>query len=280
MARPMKTGSAEEVFPSSRDPVTSADSALPSTWPVPKLRILYPHQPGDAYEDPPPPCRDAGNADRGPGPCESRGRRKRLRRRLYAGGSRLQLQRVRAHPRPVPSPGGTQGESAAPSVRWEDRWGAIAVDSVTGKTGVAGSKATRQKAEEAALAICAQKGGGDCKVNLSYANQCGVIAWGNNRTSARFAATLEEASRLALNECAQVSGGTCEVFFPIAACRCARNSRQKPAALACRGAVRLLTQRQISVRIGLVRRRGLEPLHLLRRQDLNLVRLPISPPSL
>ena len=30
----------------------------------------------------------------------------------------------------------------------------------------------------------------------------------------------------------------------------------------------------------LVRRRGLEPLHLLRRQDLNLVRLPISPPSL
>ena len=28
-----------------------------------------------------------------------------------------------------------------------------------------------------------------------------------------------------------------------------------------------------------VRRRGLEPLHLLRRQDLNLVRLPISPPS-
>ena len=87
------------------------------------------------------------------------------------------------------------------------------MDSVTGKTGVAGSKATRQKAEEAALAICAQKGGGDCKVNLSYANQCGVIAWGNNRTSARFAATLEEASRLALNECAQVSGGTCEVFF-------------------------------------------------------------------
>lgn len=242
-----------------------------------------PHQPGDADEDPPPPCRDAGNADRGPGPCESRGRRKRLRRRLYACGSRLRLQRVRAHPWPVPVPGGIQGESAAPSVRWEDRWGAIAVDSVTGKTGVAGSKATRRQAEEAALAICAQKGGGDCKVNLSYANQCGVIAWGNNRTSARFAATLEEASRLALNECAQVSGGTCEVFFPIAACRCACNSRQKEkprGTCVPRGCRTLLTQRQISVRIGLVRRRGLEPLHLLRRQDLNLVRLPISPPSL
>ena len=29
----------------------------------------------------------------------------------------------------------------------------------------------------------------------------------------------------------------------------------------------------------LVRRRGLEPLRFLQRQDLNLVRLPISPPS-
>ena len=35
----------------------------------------------------------------------------------------------------------------------------------------------------------------------------------------------------------------------------------------------------VTIRIGLVRRRGLEPLHLLRRQDLNLVRLPISPPA-
>lgn len=40
-----------------------------------------------------------------------------------------------------------------------------------------------------------------------------------------------------------------------------------------------LAQGQNHVRNKLVRRAGLEPAHLLRRQDLNLVRLPISPPS-
>ena len=140
---------------------------------------------------------------------------------------------------PIPGlyqvPGGTQGESAAPSVRWEDRWGAIAVDSVTGKTGVAGSKATRQKAE-AALAICAQKGGGDCKVNLSYANQCGVIA-GATTGHPPGSRPRWKKHRLALNECAQVSGGTCEVFFRLQHAG-AHAIAGKPAALACRGAVR------------------------------------------
>lgn len=41
----------------------------------------------------------------------------------------------------------------------------------------------------------------------------------------------------------------------------------------------MLALRQHCARMGLVRRAGLEPAHLLRRQDLNLVRLPISPPS-
>ena len=36
MARPMKRDQLKK-FPSSRDPVTSADSALPSTWPVPRI---------------------------------------------------------------------------------------------------------------------------------------------------------------------------------------------------------------------------------------------------
>ena len=192
MARPMKTGSAEEVFPSSRDPVTSADSALPSTCLSLNLRILYPHQPGDAYEDPPPPCRDAGNADRGPGPANPAAAETAaptaIRRRLQA-------------PAPAgacPSPACTKsrrntGRIRCPIRPLEDRWGAIAVDSVTGKTA---SRAARRPARrpKKRAGNMRPKGGGDCKVNLSYANQCGVIAWGNNRTSARFAATLEEAS--------------------------------------------------------------------------------------
>ncbi|MBB1627006.1 DUF4189 domain-containing protein [Achromobacter sp. UMC71] len=117
---------------------------------------------------------------------------------------------------PIPGlyqvPGGTQEAAPAPP-RWKEQWGAIAVDSATGKTGVAGSKANRQQAEDAAMAICAKKGGGDCRVRLSYGNQCGVITWGNGTFVARSAGTLEAASERALNECRQESGGACEVFF-------------------------------------------------------------------
>ena len=63
------------------------------------------------------------------------------------------------------------------------------------------------------MAICRQKGGGACKLEISYANQCGVIVWGNNWAVAKFAATLEQATELALNQCNRDSGGTCEVFF-------------------------------------------------------------------
>ncbi|WYX09731.1 DUF4189 domain-containing protein [Achromobacter xylosoxidans] len=53
------------------------------------------------------------------------------------------------------------------------------MDAVTGKVGVAGSRKSRQQAEDDSVAACAKKGGGDCRVQVSYANQCGVIVWGN-----------------------------------------------------------------------------------------------------
>ncbi|MBP6706146.1 MAG: DUF4189 domain-containing protein [Achromobacter sp.] len=120
---------------------------------------------------------------------------------------------------PIPGlyqvPGGAQPpqQPAPPPVRWEERWGAIAFDPVSGKTGVAGSRPGRRQAEDDAVAICRQKGGGACKLEISYANQCGVIVWGNNWAVAKFAATLEQATEQALNQCNRDSGGTCEVFF-------------------------------------------------------------------
>ena len=251
MARPMKTGSAEEVFPSSRDPVTSADSALPSTWPVPKFAHPLPHQPGDAYEDPPPPCRDAGNADRGlalPRPPKTAAPttiRRRLQAPAPAGACPSPCTKSRAEHRANPLPHPSAGKIAGARSPW------------TASPARPASRAARRPARKSRAGNMRQKGGGDCKVNLSYANQCGVIAWGNNRTSARFAATLEEAS-LALNECAQVSGGTCEVFFRLQHAG-AHAIAEKPRHLRAAGCKTLLTQRQISVRIGLVRRRDSNP---------------------
>src|SRR5690606_2426843 len=47
----------------------------------------------------------------------------------------------------------------------------------------------------------------------------------------------------------------------------------------CQGDHQKVSTRPTESYIIVVRRGGLEPPHLLRRQDLNLVRLPISPPS-
>ncbi|MBB1627004.1 DUF4189 domain-containing protein [Achromobacter sp. UMC71] len=100
-----------------------------------------------------------------------------------------------------------------PQVRWEARWGAIAMDNASGKTAVAGSQASRQQAESAAVALCQKKGGGDCRVRISYANQCGVMAWGNGWSVAKYAPTLKEASEQALSQCQKEIGATCEIFF-------------------------------------------------------------------
>ncbi|BEG75212.1 DUF4189 domain-containing protein [Achromobacter xylosoxidans] len=118
---------------------------------------------------------------------------------------------------PIPGlyqvPGGYQAPPPPPPVRWEQRWGAIAMDAVTGKVGVAGSRKSRQQAEDDSVAFCAKKGGGDCRVQVSYANQCGVIVWGNGIAVSRFAPTLEAATDMTLAECKRESGGACEVFF-------------------------------------------------------------------
>lgn len=87
------------------------------------------------------------------------------------------------------------------------------MDPVSGKTAVAGNKRNQKQAESEAVASCTKKGGSNCKVTVSYGNQCGVLAWGNNWTVSRSAPTLEEASKQALDQCQRDIGAACEVFF-------------------------------------------------------------------
>lgn len=97
--------------------------------------------------------------------------------------------------------------------RWKSKWGSIALDAVSGMTGVAGSRPSRKKAEKDSIDMCRKKGGKDCRVQISYANQCGVIAWGNQRTATANAPTVEEASSQALAICKEAAGTECEIFF-------------------------------------------------------------------
>ncbi|QWP75105.1 DUF4189 domain-containing protein [Lysobacter sp. K5869] len=108
---------------------------------------------------------------------------------------------------------GSDSPPPAPPIRWASRWGAIAMDNASGKTAIVGSMSSQKKAEKAAVAQCKSKGGGDCQVKISYANQCGVLAWGNNRMVTANGTSLEEASEKGLNQCRQEAGTECEIFF-------------------------------------------------------------------
>ena len=90
---------------------------------------------------------------------------------------------------------------AAPQVRWEERWGAIVMDAASGMTGIGGSQPTEEAAIQAATAMCQRKGGKNCRVDITYSNQCGALAWGSSHAVSARGRTLEIASKFAIDAC-------------------------------------------------------------------------------
>ena len=100
-----------------------------------------------------------------------------------------------------------------PSGEWLKTWGAIASNRA-GDMGVSSRQLSKREAEDAALDRCAGWKTGDCKIDLSYRNQC-VAAAGplaNRRGGGTAsAATLERATAQAMAVCREISGGECEI---------------------------------------------------------------------
>ncbi|AUT49265.1 DUF4189 domain-containing protein [Achromobacter sp. AONIH1] len=115
--------------------------------------------------------------------------------------------------RPVPGLYRGSGAGAAPQVRWEERWGAIVMDAASGMTGIGGSQPTEEAAIQAATAMCQRKGGKNCRVDITYSNQCGALAWGSSHAVSARGRTLEIASKFAIDACEKTTGKKCEVFF-------------------------------------------------------------------
>lgn len=102
-----------------------------------------------------------------------------------------------------------------PKTRWKTRWGAIAVGSTEsgGGFGVASSMDSKRQAQKTALKMCKDSGGGkECAIQMTYHNQCGVIAWGDVFFATARASTEGQASELALKACSEKSAG-CKIFY-------------------------------------------------------------------
>lgn len=96
------------------------------------------------------------------------------------------------------------------SEKWEDRWGAFASSASDGWSGSVLDMKSKTDAESAAISACQKKGGANCRVDLSFYNQCGAVASGGGSLGYSNAATEEQALSLAMKQC---GNSKCEVFF-------------------------------------------------------------------
>jgi hypothetical protein len=116
---------------------------------------------------------------------------------------------------PVPLCRSVDGQSTSgppPSnLKWQSRWGAIATDAPHGIISPIKDQLSRGDAEQAALSDCKAKGGVDCKLQVSYSNGCGALAYSGNTFAVEDGSTAEEASKKAIHSCSS-PGKTCEVY--------------------------------------------------------------------
>ncbi|MBJ8417726.1 DUF4189 domain-containing protein [Acinetobacter courvalinii] len=108
--------------------------------------------------------------------------------------------------------GGAQ-QYAVPQPVWADRWGAISADGIIGSLGIAVDMPSKSKAEKAAIAECQSKGGKNCKVDISYYNQCAAMILGDKNYNTSSAATKEKAIELGMRTCNKEGDSNCRVYY-------------------------------------------------------------------
>ncbi|MET0548325.1 MAG: DUF4189 domain-containing protein [Xanthomonas sp.] len=100
-----------------------------------------------------------------------------------------------------------------PTGEWIKTWGAIATAS-NGDVGSSTGKFSEQEAEDNALRLCSNFGNSDCKIMITYKNQCvAVVKAAEGRTGGKVVTggSEEKAKSEALRQCKKSSGAECSV---------------------------------------------------------------------
>ena len=105
----------------------------------------------------------------------------------------------------VPIRSNSRGAAGVPSVRWLDRWGALAVDPTTGDMGVSANESSRSGAGQLAMERCSANGSSKCAIESTFHNQCAAVARGGGRRATATAATETEARERAMGKLTRCS---------------------------------------------------------------------------
>lgn len=103
-----------------------------------------------------------------------------------------------------------------PIGEWIETWGAIVTSTSSSEAWVSIGKLSQKETEAEALQDCHASGVADCKVLLSYRNQCAALVTSSaatNRTVAAGAPTTALAEGDALRECGRLGGRECSVIY-------------------------------------------------------------------
>lgn len=103
------------------------------------------------------------------------------------------------------------GAQSGPTGDWQRRWGAFALDHEVG-LGSARNMKSKRSAEKAAMTVCQSKGGRNCKIALTYSNQCGVIIEGDRGHNVAAAESVERAIELGSAICERADSN-CQVYY-------------------------------------------------------------------
>ena len=101
----------------------------------------------------------------------------------------------------------------SPPPKWVNHWGAIATALPQGIVGVSTNLFSDADATQSALSDCRSKGGTNCKIELSYGNQCIAMAVGNPGYSVDLGPTPTAASEKTLKGCTDGGFASCHVIY-------------------------------------------------------------------
>lgn len=100
-----------------------------------------------------------------------------------------------------------------PAEQWERRWGALATSVPDGVLGVSTDQSSKREALRRAVSDCAAKGGVNCKIEISYDNQCAVVVVGDGGYNASNATTVDKAAELSMKTCRDAGRTNCHVYY-------------------------------------------------------------------
>jgi hypothetical protein len=113
----------------------------------------------------------------------------------------------------VPCNNNASQQSAIPPAKWASRWGAVANSINTGHAGTSAGERNARDANRIAMQQCGTDTGiNDCKVIMTYHDQCAAIADGTHEFAAGAASTVAEASSIAMQSC-QKKANDCKIIY-------------------------------------------------------------------